>query len=269
MRLPLRSPRSPLFFWVGKGPERASNGLPGGLANPSLVGAARWNSRKWATWGPKRRRGELGCLPPGARLIDALQDVRDGLGGLVLRRCGAISGGLLPLVVSVCRQSRAGSPGAPAKAAVGGAMLTRSRVRRPGRVPGRPSATQVRPGPRSPASSSRSSRVTSRGSSGLGRPAPCSHRSRPPGQGLRCRPPPRPRRRVQTPTGWAARVNTGPPYGDRFIAAPAPAGPAQPAAAVLGRVGLVLDGGLLNASGTSALQRVRLRCVVGHLSLVD
>ena len=105
-------------------------------------------------------------------------------------------GSLLPLggLHKGADNHRRASPGrSPAKAAVGVVLLTRSRVRRPGRGSGRPSAMQVRPGRRSPACNSRSSRGTSCGSSGPRRPAPGSQRSRPPGEGLRCRLPSRTR----------------------------------------------------------------------------
>ena len=64
--------------------------------------------------------------------------------------------------------------------AVGVVMPTRPRGRSKGRVPGPPAAKQLRPGRRSPASSSRSRRGTSHGPSGPRRPAPGSLRSRPP-----------------------------------------------------------------------------------------
>ena len=89
-----------------------------------------------APGGPQQELGHLeaatsgwtgGCFPPGA-LPDAPQGVRDGPGSLLLRRIGAISGGLLPLggpLLCVCadNHSRAGSPGAPAKAAAAATSL--------------------------------------------------------------------------------------------------------------------------------------------------
>ena len=85
-------------------PESASVAHRGaGTALPT-VGATP------APGGPQQELGHLGaatsgwtggCFPPGA-LPDAPQGVRDGPGSLLLRRIGAISGGVLPLGGPLC-----------------------------------------------------------------------------------------------------------------------------------------------------------------------
>ena len=113
-------------------------------------------------------------------------------------RCSRWTGGLPRVSVPVPAYHTPGSAGCPrtsrttafrssGQLAVGVVMLARPRGRSKGRVPGPPAAKQLRPGRRSPASSSRSRRGTSRGPSGPRRPAPGSLRSRPPGSGRRCR----------------------------------------------------------------------------------
>ena len=115
-------------------------------------------------------------------------------------RCSRWTGGLPRVPLPVPAYLTPGSAGCPrtsratackifGQSAVGVVILTRQRGRSKGRVPGPPAAKQLHPGPRSPASSSRSRRGTSRGSSGPRRPAPGSLRSRPPGSGRRCRSP--------------------------------------------------------------------------------
>ena len=79
-----------------------------------------------------------------ASRCDAPQDVRDGPGGLLLRRIGAISGGLLPLGGLQVQTITVGPlRGSPASWPFGVVLLTRSRVRRPGRGSGLSSACEA------------------------------------------------------------------------------------------------------------------------------